>query len=148
MPAKRSKREVPPSSTRYGRVLIMLEEIREQNKATIEAVFATTAALEKKFESRFQQIETRLTALEAAVKLNSEDIKRNSAAIERNSEDIKRNSAAIERNSEDIKKHTEELVALRAAVTRLETRVSQVDQKLAIEGLDRRLKAVEERLGM
>jgi len=52
MLAKRSKRELPPSSTRYGRILLMLEEIREQNRATVEAVFATRQEIVGLFESR------------------------------------------------------------------------------------------------
>ncbi|MGQ0508354.1 MAG: hypothetical protein ACT4TC_23900 [Myxococcaceae bacterium] len=64
-------RRVPSTGSQF---LVLLEEIREQNKATIEAVFS----LEQKMDRRFEDLERRLTlrieALEIAVRKNSEDI--------------------------------------------------------------------------
>src|SRR5690349_14391661 len=74
---------------------VLLEEMRAQNRATIEAVEATRVALEGKIETLGRETGDRLTILETAVRQNSADILKNSEDIRKNSEDIRTNSEDI-----------------------------------------------------
>ena len=56
-PRKPKRPERPPSSTATGRMTLLLEEIQEQNRATIEAVFALEHRLEAKWEGRVAKLE-------------------------------------------------------------------------------------------
>ena len=68
---------------------VLLEEMRSQNRATIEAVEATRMALEDKIDTRGRETEHRLTILETAVRQNSADILKNGEDIRKNSDDIR-----------------------------------------------------------
>lgn len=59
----------------------VLENIEQQNRATIEAMFAMERRLTDRFDARFEKIELRLSALELAVRQNSADIRKNSEDI-------------------------------------------------------------------
>ena len=60
---------------------VILEEMRAQNRATIEAVEATRVAVEEKIDSLARETGGRLTVLEAAVRQNSADIRKNCEGI-------------------------------------------------------------------
>ena len=68
---------------------VLIEEMRAQNRATIEAVEATRVCLEVKIDALARETGGRLTVLEAAVRQNSTDIRKNSTDIRKNSEDIR-----------------------------------------------------------
>src|SRR4029453_1132963 len=70
-----------PPKTLKGATGVLLEEMRAQNRATIEAVGASRVALEDKINSPARETGGRLTVLEAAVRQNSRDIKKNSEDI-------------------------------------------------------------------
>jgi hypothetical protein len=63
---------------------VLIEEMRAQNRATIETVEASRVALEGKIDSLARDTGGRLTVLEAAVRQNSRDIKENSEDIRKN----------------------------------------------------------------
>ena len=54
---------------------VILEEIRSQNRATIEALQATREALETKIDQVDRNSQARDVVLEAAVRQNSKDIR-------------------------------------------------------------------------
>ena len=98
---------------------VLIEEMRAQNRATIEAVEASRVVLESKIDSLARETGGRLTVLEVAVRENSQDIKKNS-------EDIKRNSADIRKTGEDIRvliERVDSLGSLDQRVSTLERRV-------------------------
>jgi len=68
---------------------VILEEIRSQNRATIEALEATRTALEAKIDEVDRNSQARDAVLEAAVRQNSKDIRQNSADIVKNGEHIR-----------------------------------------------------------
>jgi hypothetical protein len=74
---------------------VILEEMRSQNRATIEAVEAARVALEAKIDQVDRDGRARDAVLEAEVRQNSADIRQNNADIRQNSEDIRRNSEDI-----------------------------------------------------
>lgn len=78
-----------PPKTLKGDSGVLLEEMRAQNRATIEAVEASRVALEDKINSLARETGGRLTVLEAAVRHNSRDIRKNSEDIRKNGEDIR-----------------------------------------------------------
>src|SRR5689334_7971028 len=71
---------------------VILEEMRAQNRATIEAVETNRIVLEERIESLARETGGRLTLLETAVRQNSKDIRKNSEDIRKKSEDIRQNS--------------------------------------------------------
>ena len=60
---------------------VILEDIRSQNRATIEAVEATRESLEAKIDLVDRNSQARDAVLEAAVRQNSKDILKNSEDI-------------------------------------------------------------------
>jgi len=54
---------------------VLLEEMRSQNRATIEAVEATRVALADKIDTLRRETGDRLTIVETAVRQNSHDIR-------------------------------------------------------------------------
>lgn len=97
---------------------VILEEIRSQNRATIEAVEATREALEAKIDQVDRNSQARDAVLEAAVRQNSKDIRKNS-------EDLRQNSVDILKNSEDIRLLTTRVDALGP----LDQRVSALERR-------------------
>src|SRR5438270_8821198 len=89
---------------------VILEDIRSQNRATMEALQATRAALEEKIDQVDRNSQARDAVLEAAVRQNSKDIRQNSEDILKNSEDIRKNSEDVRKNSEDIRKNSEDIL--------------------------------------
>ena len=96
---------------------VLLEEMRSQNRATIEAVEASRVALEAKIDTLGRETRGRLTILDTAVRQNSADILKNSV-------DILKNSSDIRKNSEDIRVLTQGVEALGP----LDQRVSKLER--------------------
>jgi hypothetical protein len=127
--AERKRKSVKPQADEtvtLSHMAAVLENIEQQNRATIEAVFAMERRLTDRFEQRFGAIELRLTALEIAVRKNSEDIRK---------------------NSEDIRKNSEDIAKLQLEVQRLAKILGADRDENAIQSLERRVSALEARLG-
>jgi hypothetical protein len=105
---------------------VLIEEMRAQNRATVEAVEASRVVLESKIDSLARETGGRLTVLEAAVRQNSRDIKQNSADIRKNSEDIRKNSGDIRKSGEDIRVLIERVDSLGP----LDQRVSMLERRV------------------
>jgi chromosome segregation ATPase len=103
--ATRRKRtsERPPSNTSAGRVAILLEQIQEQNRATIEAVRSVESSLRREITELRRDLTLRMEALEIAVRKNSEDIRELQQQVRKNSEDIRELQQQVRKNSEDIR---------------------------------------------
>jgi hypothetical protein len=106
---KQSRGGGAPGRTAASRQAILLEAIQEQNRATIEAVFASKQELEQRMDEMRRELTLRLEVVQAIVKKNSEDILQNTEGIRKNSEDIRNNSEDIRKNSEDIRKNSEQI---------------------------------------
>ena len=132
---------------------IILEEIRSQNRATIEAIEATRVALEAKIDDVDRGSKARDAVLEAAVRQNSADIRKNSVEIQQNSVDIqkhgasiqkhgasiRKNGASIRKNGAGIRKNTKEIRKNGEDIRVLTARVE------ALGPLDQRVSAIERR---
>ena len=142
MPKKKRRRRTSSRDLVHGQGII-LEEIRSQNRVTIEAIEATRVALEAKIDQVDRDSNARDSVLEAAVRqnstdirMNSADIRKNSADIRKNSTDIRKNSTDIQKNSDDIRKNSEDIRVLTARVEALgplDHRVSAIERRLAGE---------------
>ena len=132
MAQKRSAPRAPRTSTHALAVLV--EEVRQQNHAILEGIRSSEARILRVMDERFQAFERRLAALEAAVRQNSEEIRKNS-------EDIRK-------NSEDIRKNSEDIARLQAEVRRLDTTLQGKIDQSALDSLERRVSAIEARLGI
>ncbi len=100
--------------------------MQQKLQAVHEAVQGAERRLMGQFDLRFQKIELRLDALEFAVRKNSEDIRR---------------------NSEDIRKNSEDIRELREQVARLNGMLRTDSDENAIAMLERRIEALEQRIG-
>lgn len=123
--ATRKKRQRPPSSTATGRLAILLEDIRDQNRATLEAVHALDVKLTRQMEQLRSDLTARIEALEAAVRILAE-------RVQKNTEDTQKNSDAIDRMRREM---AEVRLALQAK-----------GNAEALEALERRVRALEQRL--
>ena len=143
--------EVRRNNELIGGREVILEEMRTQSRATIEAVEMVRVTVEQRIDRFERETGNRFTVLEAAVRQNSTDIRqntadirKNSAGIRTNSTDIQKNSADIRKNSDDIRQNTtdirqngEEIHALSARVETLgslDRRVSVLEQRASREG--------------
>src|SRR5688572_26867942 len=66
---------MPPSSDELGRVLILLEDIRAQNKMTIEAVEAGRRETSLEIQRLEARLTSRIEILEAVVRHHSEELR-------------------------------------------------------------------------
>jgi hypothetical protein len=123
---KKSRASAPKALSGVRGNGVLIEEMRAQNRATIEAVEASRVVLESKIDSLARKTGGRLTVLETAVRQNSRDIKKNGEDIKKNSEDIKKNSEDIRKSGEDIRvliDRVDSLGPLDQRVSTLERRV-------------------------
>jgi DNA repair ATPase RecN len=67
--------DVTPSSEEFGRVLVLLEDIRAQNKATIEAVEAGRREISLEIQRLEARLTSRIEILEAVVRHHSEELR-------------------------------------------------------------------------
>jgi hypothetical protein len=142
----RKGRASPPKILR-GANGVLLEEMRAQNRATIEAVDASRATLEGKIDALARETGGRLTVLEAAVRQNSRDIKRNGADIRKNSKDIRKNSADIRTNSEGIRKNSDDIRKNSDDIRKNSDDIRVLTERVDTLGpLDQRVSAIERRL--
>jgi len=75
---------------------VILEEMRAQNRGTIEAVEMVRVTVEQRFDRLDHETGNRFTVLEAAVRKNSTDIRQSTTAIRKSSEDIRTLSTRVE----------------------------------------------------
>src|SRR5205814_153295 len=92
---------------------VLVEEMRAQNRATIEAVETIRVAVEQRMDRFERDTQGRFTVLETAIRENSADIRengeaisQNTADIRQNSEDIRQNTSELRQNGEDIRRNT------------------------------------------
>ena len=60
--------------TAVERMNVLLEDIKAQNRVTLEAVLSSKEELERKFGERFERIEERLDRVEDAIRHHSKEI--------------------------------------------------------------------------
>jgi methyl-accepting chemotaxis protein len=118
---------------------VILEDIRSQNRATIEAVEATRAALEERIHRVDRGSQARDSVLEAAIRDLRKTVEQNSADIRQNSADIRQNSVDIRQNTADIRQNSTDIQQSSADIRSLNARVE------ALGPLDQRISALEQR---
>lgn len=117
----RASKAAPTTLRQVG---VLLEEVRSQQSAMLEAMTSWGERLERKIDSEIRRVDERLANLEAAVLQNSRDIRK---------------------NSEDIKRLETEVVEVRNEVRRLyDTR----PEKGAVAALEERVAILERHLGI
>jgi uncharacterized coiled-coil protein SlyX len=123
----------------------MLEEIRGQNRATIEALQATEQRIRADFDERFRSLEARVCALELAVQLlsktvagHSEELRSLSKTVAGHSEELRSVSTTVSGQTEELRLVRQDINGLKAAVERqaeaddlakLETRIVALEAR-------------------
>ncbi len=97
---------------------ILLEEMRSQNRATIEAVEAARTALEQRIDRLENESRTRDATLEMAIRELRLSVKENSADIQKNGADIRR----LQGDVRDLSARVESLARIEERVAALEKR--------------------------
>ena len=103
-------------------VLVLFEEIRSQNRATIEAVEASRLAGELNFGRLEQELRSRLLDVETALRRIDSESRGRDSSLELAVRDIK---VSVQQNSVDIR----ELSGRLEALTRLEARVAALERR-------------------
>jgi hypothetical protein len=106
---------------------VILEDMRSQNQATIEAVFASRQALEERserLERRLEGLERETRSRDASLELAIRDLK---VSVQQNTVDIRDLHASVHQNTLDVRELAGKVIAL----TRLEERVSALEQRSA-----------------
>ncbi len=122
-------------------MLVLLEQIQEQNRATIEAVVSS----EQKTGRRIDELDVRLTrrveALELAVQMNSADIRQNSADIQEMRVDIQKNSVDIQEMRGDIREMRGDIQEMRGDIQEMRGDIHRMDEDLRNFGVQLQGKA-------
>ena len=125
---------------------VLLEEMRSQNRATIEAVEAIRVTVDQRFDRFESATQDRFTVLEAAVRQNSTDIRQNGADIRQNSADIRQNTADIRKNSADIRQNSDDIRQNTTDIRQNSEDIRGVSGRVeALGSLDRRVSTLEQR---
>ena len=126
---------------------VILEEMRSQNRATIEAIEMIRVTVEQRIDRFEHGTGDRFTVLEAAVRQNSTDIRQNTTGIRRNSTDIRKNSADIRKNSADIRENSADIQKNSDDIRKNSEDIRVLTERVdALGPLDHRLSAIEPRL--
>ena len=122
---KKGRGRGAPGRTAASRQAILLEAIQEQNRATIEAVYASKQELVQRMDEMRRELTLRLEIVEAIVKKNSEDICKNSEQIRLNTEELGRHSEELRRIAAMLERKSDQasLIALEKRITALEKHV-------------------------
>lgn len=128
------KADVPPSGTAEGRFSILMEQMLEQNRGTIEAVQSLEQKMDRRFNDSEERADLRFKSLEAAVRMNSADIRKNSEKIERL-------ISVTDQLGRDLR-------GLTARVERIEAVLSMKVDGPSTGELEARIRRLEERLGL
>ena len=145
---KKSRGRGAPGRTAASRQAILLEAIQEQNRATIEAVFASKQELVQRMDEMRRELTLRLEVVEAIVKKNSEDILQNTEGIRKNTEGIRKNSEDIRKNSEQIRLNTEELGRHSEELRRIAAMLEKKSDQASLIALEKRVTALEKHVGL
>lgn len=121
-----------PKTSRHTGAL--LEEVRSQQSAMLEAIASWGERLERTFTAELVRVNERLANLEAAVRQNSEDIRKNSEDIRKNSEDIRRLDAEVATLREEVRRLRTDFDARaeKSEIAALEMRVARLEQHLKV----------------
>lgn len=92
---------------------VIFEEIRSQNRSTIEAVEAARVALEQRVDRLDQETRSRDGVLELAIRQNSADIRELKSSVHENSVDLRSLAAKVD------------------ALARIEERVAALERRTA-----------------
>ncbi len=142
------KRELPPSATEEGRFSILMEQMQEHNRATIEAVQSSAQQLHRRMDETDERNERRFAGIEAAVRLNSE-------ILRSHSDDIRSLKVSLGELRADVRELRDEVREVRDEVRGLTRRVERIEELLALKAdrtqaddLEARVRRIEERLGL
>jgi chromosome segregation ATPase len=116
---------------------LLLEDMRAQNRATIEAVETSRQALEQKIDTLTRDTSERIAVLDAAIKHLAQEGRSHDASldlairdlkvsVQENSVDIRDLKAGLQQNSIDVR----ELAGKVEALTRLEERIAALERRL------------------
>lgn len=116
---------------------LLLENMRAQNRATIEAVEASRQALEQKIDTLTRDTNERIAILDTAIKHLAQESRSHDASldvairelkvtVQQNSVDIRDLKAGVQQNSIDLR----DLAGKVEALTRLEERVAALERRL------------------
>jgi chromosome segregation ATPase len=116
---------------------LLLEDMRAQNRATIEAVETSRQALEQKIDTLTRDTRERIAVLDAAIKHLAKEGRSHDASldlairdlkvsVQENSVDIRDLKAGLQQNSIDVR----ELAGKVEALTRLEERIAALERRL------------------
>lgn len=128
--------------------MILLEEIRGQNKTTLEAVSSLKQEMNKKFEEMGQHLGGRIGAVEVAVRMHSAEITALKDVVAQNSADIRKNSADIQRLTSVTESLAQQMSALTSRVERIEAVLEMKVTGPSTTDLEARIRRIEERLGL
>ena len=102
---------------------LLLEDMRAQNRATIEAVEASRRALEETIEALTRDTNARIGVLDAAIKHLAQEGRSQDASLDLAIRDLK---VTVQQNSVDIR----DLAGKIEALTRLEERVAALERRI------------------
>ncbi len=117
---------------------MLLEEIRSQNRATIEAVEAQGVYLGARIDALRDSLTPRIEALEGAVREHSEEIRRLAERVQRL--EVRMDRVEARQNGFE-----DELRAVRAGLARVEAKLDTRADVDALRDLDRRVTILERR---
>ncbi len=155
--AAASKRR--PSFTEQGRFELLLEEMRSQNRATIEAVEAQGAYLGARIDALRDSLTPRIEALEVAVRQHSEEIRQLATRIERlevRMDRVEQRLDRVEQRLDRVEQRLDradarqdgfeaELHEVKAALARIEAKLDTRADAAALRDLERRVSILERR---
>src|SRR3990172_9159585 len=155
MPSKKptSGRPKPSRGSSGPAWQVILEEIRSQNRTTIEEVQTVRAVLDARISSFEQTTAARFETLETAVRSNGRDLRRLETKVDKLETTVQRIDTRVEAIETKVERIDTRVEAIETKVERIDTRVEAIETKVeTVDGkidtlvpLDARVTALERR---
>jgi chromosome segregation ATPase len=119
---------------------VLLEEVRAQNKAVLEAVHSLGERMDRDIFALRTELVERIERLETAVRQNSRDIRRLEAETRR----LETELSGVKAELNGVKA---ELSAVKVELSAFKEVLSEKAERASLEAIERRIAALERRVG-
>ena len=138
---RRTPKDKPPSASLRGQLALLREDMRSQNRLTIEAVESTSQRLEQKIDQVQTDLGQRIDVLTMVVQSHSQTLAQHGQTLAQHSQTLAQHGQTLAQHSQTLAEHGQTLAEHGQTLRRIESKVD------TLVDLDRRVTVLERKRG-